>query len=368
MMKVLVLVGRYPDPDGTMALRFIHVRNVAYKEHGIDVTVLSFTAKNDYTYENIPVITCETFRKSKDKMRFDVLIAHQPNLKYHYRFLRQFGDMFPRFVFVFHGQEMLRINRVYPKPYNDMRPTKWQSIMRDAYDTVKLRLWRSYLSRVSEKSQYWFVSQWMLNEVLKWTRLPFSVIQDRYAVVHNGIGAPFMRADYDDTSLKEYDFITIRNDLDGSKYCADYVNALAKANPDMRFLVIGKGEYFRRHQKAENLFWQDRILSHQEVLETIGKARCALMPTRQDTQGVMVCELATTGMPVITSDIPVCHEIVGTFANVALISNDDVTVDLKAIRERLEAGMPYAKNRKYFDENTSMVEVKLLERFFSAEP
>ena len=46
------------------------------------------------------------------------------------------------------------------------------------------------------------------------------------------------------------------------------------------------------------------------------------MPTRRDTQGVMSCELVTYGIPLITSDLPVCREIFGKIPTVAFMSND----------------------------------------------
>ena len=33
------------------------------------------------------------------------------------------------------------------------------------------------------------------------------------------------------------------------------------------------------------------------------------MPTRADAQGVMACEMATFGIPLITSNIDVCKEV-----------------------------------------------------------
>ena len=37
------------------------------------------------------------------------------------------------------------------------------------------------------------------------------------------------------------------------------------------------------------------------------------MPTRRDAQGVMSCELATYGIPIITSDLSICHEILDDY-------------------------------------------------------
>jgi glycosyltransferase involved in cell wall biosynthesis len=84
------------------------------------------------------------------------------------------------------------------------------------------------------------------------------------------------------------------------------------------------------------------------------------MPTRTDAQGVMMCEMATFGMPVITSDMDVCHEVLGEFDNVRFIQPDNSQADIVALLNELEEGLPYAKNNKYFNNNTSGKELELI--------
>lgn len=44
--------------------------------------------------------------------------------------------------------------------------------------------------------------------------------------------------------------------------------------------------------------------------------------TRRDTQGVWSCELVIYGIPLITSDLPVCREIFGKISSVAFMNNE----------------------------------------------
>ena len=67
------------------------------------------------------------------------------------------------------------------------------------------------------------------------------------------------------------------------------------------------------------------------------------MPTRTDAQGLMMCEMATYGMPVITTDIPVCHEVLDSFENVSMFDINDTNVQLEPILAQLESGEPYKK-------------------------
>lgn len=98
-IKVLVLVADYPQENGKKAHRFVHVRNLYYAENGIDVTVLNFATKKNYIYENINVIGLKEYKENK--LRYDILICHQPNIRNHYIFLKKYGGLFPRLIFSF---------------------------------------------------------------------------------------------------------------------------------------------------------------------------------------------------------------------------------------------------------------------------
>ena len=71
-------------------------------------------------------------------------------------------------------------------------------------------------------------------------------------------------------------------------------------------------------------------MNHDEIVEMLNLSRYALMPTRTDAQGLMMCEMAAFGIPVITSDIPVCHEVFDGFKNVFFISNDELAQSLSS--------------------------------------
>lgn len=364
-MKVLVLATFYPSDNGKEAHRFVHVRNLYYQEQGLDVTVLCFGTKEDYFYENIRVISLETY--VKENRKYDLLISHQANIRNHFIFLRKFSKRFPHIVFFFHGHEVLRFSKTYPKPYNYVKGSKVKAAVRDIYDCCKLYIWRKYIPHIIDKSTLVFVSKWMLEEFLKSTGLSMNVIEGHYEITYNGVGRVFQENEFDHNTEKKFDFVTIRSNLDGSKYCIDVVNNLAINNYKYKFLIVGKGDFFKYNTKPQNVIWYDQTMNHNEIIETLQEARCALMPTRTDAQGLMMCEMATFGMPVITSDLPVCHEALDGFMNVAMISNDLYDVDLGEICKKLEMGMPYAKDGRYFSENTSAHEVEIFKSIINKE-
>lgn len=356
--RILVAVTDYPDLNGKVALMYVHVRNIYYQECGIEVIVLNFAAKRDYEIDGIRVITLKTYNHQSTNC--DILICHAANLRNHYIFLIKHKNDFKKIVFFYHGHEVLKINKTYSKPYNFAKNSIVKAFLQDRYDELKLFLWKRFILKNINKLFLVFVSNWMLEEFIKSTKLQFDSIKNNYMITYNCIGKPFENIVFDFKREKEYDFLTIRANLDGSKYAIDIVNELAKENQDMKFLLYGKGHFFTHFEKASNLTWINATLNHSEIANIMQNCRCSLMPTRTDAQGLMMCELASTGMPLITSDLPVCHEVFCDFDNISFINNNNPKTNLKLILEDLETKVPYMQNKKYYNENTSKQEVDLI--------
>ena len=231
--------------------------------------------------------------------------------------------------------------------------------LRDIYDIFKLKVWHHYFLANLKKSKFIFVSNWMLEEFEKWVKIDRSELFDRYTITYNSVGRVFEKESYNTDKNKVYDFITIRSNLDGSKYCIDVVNRIAEENPNYKFLIIGRGEFFKYNKKSNNVEWINKNLRHDEMIDLLNKSNCALMPTRTDAQGVMACEMATFGIPLVTTDLPVCHEVFETFDNVQYIDNND-KINCENL---LKNCMVAKKNDMYFIENTIKKEIKEIIKF-----
>jgi len=362
-MKILVLATNYSRPDGFVSLQYIHSRNIWYLKKGIDVSVISFGAKYDYVLNGVKVYTPETYKSKLQENKYDILISHAPNLRNHYKFLKKYIKQFNNVIFFFHGHEVLRMSKVYPKPYAfDKKESLLSGFIRDIYDRLKLYIWRSFFGEIAYKSQFVFVSSWMYNMFIKHVKIDPEIVKDRKHVIYNCIGEMFENTSYEEEGEKYYDFITIRNDLDGSKYGIDIVTRIAENNPQYKFCVVGEGEFYKYNKKPDNLEWINRNLMHGEIIDFLNKSKCALLPTRTDAQGVMACEMATFGIPLITSNIDVCKEVFSDFENVELIDNNKENVNVSSILKRLESADKQEKVDKYFAKNTVGRELELFKR------
>lgn len=359
-MKVLILSTDYSKPDEYISLEYIHTRNKKYLEYGIEVHVISFKTKEDYVIDGIKVFCQKTYETKLVKDNYDVLVSHAPNLKNHFLFIRKYDKQFNKIVFFFHGHEVLKTLEVYPKPYSYSR--KFFGLLENnliwMYDAFKLRIWKQYFEEKYDKCEFVFVSNWMRSMFLKYVGLNPKLLDRRSHIIYNSVGHNFEVENYNINVKKQFDFITIRNNIDGSKYCIDVVTKLAENNPDYKFCVIGRGRYYKVYEKPPNLIWIEKNLSHSEIIKYLNVSHCALIPTRADAQGVMACEMATFGIPLITSDIEICAEVFSGFDNVFFIKNDGSS-DLKNIYSNIKVAANANKNTKYFSENTIKKEINL---------
>ena len=358
MINVMVACADYPS-ENNRAMQFVHVRNKYYKKNGINVTVLNFACKASYVYEGIKVISLEEFYSHKSNYLDNILICHAPNLRNHYRFLCKNRNTFSRFLFFFHGHEIVKINKAYPKPYDYMRGNVIKRIMQDVYDSLKLNVWRRYFLKKDINSPLIFVSNSLKNDFLKYLKLSPKDISKRSCIIHNSVGEIFEKESYrPNKNESRFDFITIRSNLDSSVYCIDLVTEIARQNPSKTFLIIGRGKYFDYNEKPENITLINRALLQEELINYINSSDIALMPTRRDSQGVMTCELATFGIPVITSDLEVCREMFEDFSDVHMFSEKELLEkEIKKFSKKNDG-----KVMNFFSTNTIKNEIDVINR------
>lgn len=363
-MRILVLVENYTTNDGIVSMHYVHTRNLIYKENGININVLSFKAKQSYTLDGIKVYTERDLIERLNCIDYDILLSHAPNIKNHLRFINRFGKLFNKIVYYFHGHEILKISKFYPKPYKYIKTRFYIKPIRDIYDVFKLFIWRYKLLNPCEKSKFIFVSNYMIRIASESLKVNSNQIKNRY-IIYNSVGKMFEKKIYDLNRSKEFNFITIRNNLDEKHNCIDIITKLATKYNHYKFCVIGTGDYFNHYSKPENLIWIDKNLSHNEIIEFLNISECALLPTRTDTQGVMGCEMATFGIPLITSDLDVCKEVFSGFKNVAFISNNIDEINLEYIYNQLIHINDYEKNERYFARNTILKEIEVFKEVIS---
>lgn len=360
-MRILVLAQEYSSKE-KISQGFIHTRNLEYIKAGISVDVISFALKaGKYTLDDINVYSEQEFYTQHNINEYDIIVSHAPNIKKHCKFINKNKKEIKKIFFFFHGHEVLKSNEVYPKPYSFVKKRKIiKEIIRYLYDRFKLIYLTKFFKKYLSRSTYIFVSEWMYREFEKNIKIPEKDYKKISNIIYNSLGNEFLRNTYDIDVPKKYDFITIRNMLDKSKYCIDLVYNLAIKYPKYKFLVVGKGEFFKYNRPPKNLIFESKYLKHKEIIKYLDKSKYALMPTKADAQGVMMCEMASYGIPLITSNIYVCQRVLGGLKNVRFIDNNILKIDLDKVIENL---LP-EKNKpdRFSYKNTIEKEIELLKQ------
>ncbi len=62
--------------------------------HGIDVSVISFATQAHYVLDGVKVYTLNSYKNELIDEKFDLLVSHVPNIRNHYRFLKECGKYF----------------------------------------------------------------------------------------------------------------------------------------------------------------------------------------------------------------------------------------------------------------------------------
>ncbi|WP_169817448.1 glycosyltransferase [Caryophanon tenue] len=329
-------------------------------KHKLKFKVVSMEAKSNYTFEEVDVITKRSFESLIDMKKIssdDVIICHAPNLRNHLKLVNLIYKSVKKIIFIFHGHEVLRINEYYPPNYKFKRTNIFKKLLIETYDFLKLKVMRNFLHKLNKfnKIEVVFVSKWMLENAEKSLKMNFKNFKTH--IINNNANFHVISKNYSkEKSLA--DFITVRP-LDDSKYAIDQVVSFAYKNPNYTFHIYGKGDYFIHNSKPSNMNIINEFIHPKDFPNLLNQYKYALMPTRLDAQGVMMCEMAVYGIPTITSDLEVCKEMLGNFKNVYLASQS--FFENKVNEEILQEISNQKSDKRKFDiDNTVQREIKIL--------
>lgn len=351
-MEVLILTSGYPSDVNLYNCSWAHSRSLGYLEQGIKPIVINFGAKKSYIFDGVEVYS-EYDVKKIDFNKINFLISHSPNIRKHIPFIKKYSDKFEKIFLFFHGSESMYLNYDYPKPYKFMSDGLIKYWIRNFYDFMKMKILKNFIKN-QKKIELIFVSNWMKSTFEK-NVLKLNSIKNLHHVINNNIHPIYLKKKYELKNEKIADFITIRR-FDESKYCVDLVVQQAVANPQYSYHLYGKGQYFNEFKKPDNLTVFNNFISPNEIPNLLNQYRVAIMPTRCDAQGVMMCEMATYGIPVITSNIDVTHEMLDDFKNVYFFDEEDFTKKINI--ENFKSH--YNPDNKFQNSNTIYKEVQLI--------
>jgi L-malate glycosyltransferase len=317
-MKILVFCDNYPRPGPGYADSFVRVRLESYLRT-IDAEVVVVKLSREVTgaadYELDGVVIQHHTRESLPGLlaRFapDVILAHfiQAHLC---KTLPAYSDA-PLLTWV-HGEEALSWTRrlFYLRTLGVVKFLKYLASNHvQRFEMAKLfRL----ANQSGKRVQFIFVSEWMR----RIAEADVGVKLNSCNIIPNFVDGEFFR--YVEKKAGDNRKILLIRSFNSAKYANDIaIAAIEKLSReyagfnDLQFTIVGEGKLWdalTARIRFPNVTLLNRSLDHEEIRRMHAEHGVFLCPTRQDAQGVSMCEAMSSGLVPVTSENTAIPEFV----------------------------------------------------------
>jgi glycosyltransferase involved in cell wall biosynthesis len=328
-MRLLVIDDNYPAEDNLYGDVFAHVRVKEYiKTYPRSLVAAHLSSsRSDYNYEGVQVKcvgSIEGLVELVTNYRPDIILIHFAT----FPMIRQvvFKFNLPYIIWV-HGFEALAW---YRRLFNLKDPIHFLRYIKG--NLIQLYYFRKLIKRSNDGAniRFVFVSEWMR----KTTETDCFIKVKKHSIIPNPINDTLFNPQEKPVELRK-NLLMIRP-FDSKKYGTDIVTkAMQKLRAktffkDLHFTIYGNGstqsEMFRLFGKDDNVIIKDGFLTQREIRELHKQNGIFISVTRQDAQGVSMCEAMSSGLVVITSNNTAIPEFVQDKISGMVTDNDPETV------------------------------------------
>lgn len=326
-MNFLILTNMYPKDGQFYRNAFVHRRVVNYKKNNsqdnFDVFVLNnnYFSQNSYIYEGIQVMEGKSSHllsylelEKPDKILVHFLDFHMMDV------IENINFKIPVIIWV-HGVEALGW---YRRLFNFDFFSFPKYIIRNSYQMIKFR---NFIEKSNNKDVHFvFVSDWMRKTLEKDTGRKIK----NYSIIPNVIDTKLFPYHEKDKELRKK--VLLIRPFSSKKYANDlaikaikYLSVSWKYFDNLTFTIIGEGKYFDKLTNPLKGFSNVHLINHFIEQKDIAcfhkKHGVFLCPTRQDAQGVSMCEAMSSGLVPITSNNTAIPEYVEHYESGILTNN-----------------------------------------------
>lgn len=313
-MRILVMSAQYPSSDNLYANMFVHVRVLRYMALGEDVRVISFfTDRPSYQFEGVAVICVpdlESLTSAIGEFAPDVVAIHF----FQGWMLRKIVLKTPAaFVIWVHAIEAMWWFR---RLFNfEVSREFYDYVKFNIIQVVRLRKLFKFAENDPGKVRFVFVSEWIRRVAETDTGCRVTSAE----VIPNPIDTA--RFPYVAKDATHRTRVLLIRPFNSRKYANDIaVEAIRRFSrypefDQFKFTIHGRGKLFapltQRLSHFRNVFVHEGFITHEEIRVLHESHGILLCPTRQDSQGVSMCEAMSSGLVPITSDSSAIPEFVG---------------------------------------------------------
>lgn len=315
----------YPHPDHLMGDVFVHVRAKEYaKKH--EVKVFSFFSKaRELEYEGIEL----RFLADIDSLTTAIKEYNPDRILIHFYQSWMLENVLQKFdlpvIIWVHGFEALGW---YRRLFNFTwySPVLLNYIKKNTVQQYHFHKLIRYANR-HERIQFVFVSDWMrrITETDSLAKIK------RKSIIANPIDTKLFGYKEKDGEMRKK--VLLLRSFDSRKYANDIsVEAILKLSgksffEEIEFTLIGRGPFFDKLtpplKNFKNVSLQQTAVRQVLIPEIHAAHGVFLCPTRQDAQGVSMCEAMSSGLVPITSDNTAIPEFVTDKETGFLTHNSD---------------------------------------------
>lgn len=309
-MKLAIITNKYPKVDDYYRNGFIHQRNLEYYELGYKCKVFIVrenAVKNTYVYEGIEVIEgdYDFIKEAITSWGPARILIHFIGEK-HMRLLEELNYSIPAVIWI-HGVEALKWTR---RLFN----IKEISFLKYIFvNEKKLKSMKRFIMK-SKNIHFILISNWM-KEIME-TDVGIKI--EKYEIIPNVINTELFN--YQPKEMDQRKKILIIRNFNSQKYANDLsIKAILELKgkdyfKDLKFCIYGQGKHFEtltnKLRDLDNVEIHNKFLSQAEIAIVHKDYGIFLCPTRQDSQGVSMCEAMSSGLVPVTSNNTAIPEFV----------------------------------------------------------
>lgn len=329
---ITTVAQTYPTKKNMYNNGFVHARIKAYLKEEIEANAFVLNnreIKNDYTIEGVEVLAGNIERLVQyvnENDQVTCVCFHFLNVSM-LKAIQKFRTNVKIVIFV-HGNEALWwYQRIFPDRFSGILRTL-KFIKYAVINSFSIFYIRRRINNLKQQINIICVSEWMRDIALKNWKIDESKVNTH--IIPNIVNEEIFKYQKKDEDLR-YNILLIRQFTSG-KYALDVAMDIIKKlekYPEadkIRFTIIGRGwlykKYTDRIKEFKNVQFEETFLSQDEIALRHKENGIFLCPTRQDAQGVSMCEAMSSGLVPISSPNTAIPEFLPTSFDLAFDNAD----------------------------------------------
>ena len=330
-MKLLVLIDDYPSDKNLYSNVFAHVRVKEYIKLGYTVEVVitsNYKSVEDYIYENVKVFGSAKIKDIKKKIaefKPDAILVHFALGRIIKHILIK-DSKTPTIIWV-HGYEALGW---YRRLFNFdplVLKTYYKLLSLIFRNTIQLYFFRQLIKFANHNKNIdlVFVSEWMKGIAAKDCLIKIN----NSVIIGNPIDDSLFYYQEKNENMR-FNILMIRP-FNSKKYGTDLVTEaliILRKNPifeNLNFTIVGKdaekSKLFSHFRAAKNVIVKGTFLDQKSIKALHDQHGVFLAISRQDAQGVSMCEAMSSGLAIISSNNTAIPEFIPDYQG-GLLSNN----------------------------------------------